>query len=448
MLKIMNRRKNMKKFLALLLASLICLSFVSSYAEEEVVLVYWDMIWSDDPNYEPTVRALCDKFIKETGIKIDLQMIPWNNHYQTFLTAINAGVGPDIATGGAYNAIYYSAMDLTLDLDSILEDWKAEGNSIVEDYLEGALSDHYYKGHLKGISTNLDIRNFYANKEILAKAGYSVEQAQAVGTWDEFLDMLRAIKAAVPDVIPFMFPAGDYTATHTLWQFSNANGVGVVNEAGESNMTDPRWGETLEFFKTCYDEGLVSESAASYVGDDILRLYQAGELAVVWSGTPTFLNYQNPEMQEKTIFLKPIVGPSGDSATLLSWFNPIYAYNTTKYPEEAKQFIKWWVENNLPLYTDSGWAKLSPRASQNADSVEAWKNDWCLTNILALDLPATARSSVWPATSIYPAIFDVEGNNLIGEALQAVLLGEDDIEGLLVEADELVRQAIMAYEEE
>ena len=338
-------------------------------------------------------------------------------------------------------------MDLTLDLDSILDAWEVENNPILDDYLEGALSDHYYNGHLKGISTNLDIRNFYANKEILDKAGYTVEQAQAVQTWDEFLDMLRAIKNACPDVIPFMFPAGDYTATHTLWQFSNANGVGVVDENGQSNMLDPRWIETLEFFKTCYDEGLVSEASASYVQDDIIRLYQAGELAVAWCSTPIFLNYQNPELQEKTIFLRPIVGPSGDSATLLSWFNPIYAYNTTKHPEEAKTFIKWWVENNLPLFTESGWAKLSPRSSQNADAAEAWKNDWCLSNIIALKLPETARSSIWPATSIYPAIFDIEGNNLIGEALQGVLLGEDDIEGLLAEADELVKEAIANYEE-
>lgn len=437
----------MKKLIAYVLALSMCFACFSALADEDVTLVYWDMIWSDDPNYEPTVRALCDKFTEETGIKIDLQMIAWDNHYQTFLTAINAGVGPDIATGGAYNAIYYSAMDLTLDLDSILDAWEVENNPILDDYLEGALSDHYYNGHLKGISTNLDIRNFYANKEILDKAGYTVEQAQAVQTWDEFLDMLRAIKNACPDVIPFMFPAGDYTATHTLWQFSNANGVGVVDENGQSNMLDPRWIETLEFFKTCYDEGLVSEASASYVQDDIIRLYQAGELAVAWCSTPTFLNYQNPELQEKTIFLRPIVGPSGDSATLLSWFNPIYAYNTTKHPEEAKTFIKWWVENNLPLFTESGWAKLSPRSSQNADAAEAWKNDWCLSNIIALKLPETARSSIWPATSIYPAIFDIEGNNLIGEALQGVLLGEDDIEGLLAEADELVKEAIANYEE-
>lgn len=437
----------MKKLIASILALLLCLTCFSALAEDDVTLVYWDMIWSDDPNYEPTMRALCDKFTEETGIKIELQMIPWDNHYQTFLTAINAGVGPDIATGGAYNAIYYSAMDLTLSLDCIVEEWKEEKNPILDDYLEGALSDHYYDGHLVGISTNLDIRNFYANKEILETAGYTVEQAQAVHTWDEFLDMLRAIKQACPDVIPFMFPAGDYTAAHTLWQFSNANGVGVVDENGKSNMLDSRWEETLQFFKTCYDEGLVSESAASYIDDDIIRMYQAGKLAVAWSGTPTFLNYQNVELQDKTIFLQPIVGPSGDAATLLSWFNPIYAYNTTKHPDEAKTFIKWWVENNLSLYTESGWAKLSPRKSQNVDSAEAWKNDWCLSNIVELNLVEKARSSVWPAESIYPAIFDIEGNNLIGEALQGVLLGEDDIKGLLTEADELVKAAIANYEE-
>ena len=437
----------MKKFLAILCAAILCLSAVPCLAAgEDITLVYWDMIWSTDPAYQPAVQALCNKFTEETGIKIDLQFIGWDNHYQTFLTAINAGVGPDVATGGAYNAVYYSAMDLTLDLDSILDEWKAEGSDIEQDFLEGAISDHYYDGHLKGFSWNCDIRNFYFNTELLANAGYTVEQAQETKTWDEFLDMLRAVKEANPDVIPFMFPAGDYTATHTLWQFSNANGVGVVDEEGNSNMTDPRWREVLEFFKTCYDEGLVSESAASYIVDDIVRLYLAGEVAVAWGSTPVFIS-EYPEIQEKTALMKPIIGPSGDKATLLSWYNPIYAYKTTKHPEEAKQFIKWYVENNLSLYTDAGLGKLSPRKSQNDAAAEAWKSDWCMSQIMELQLPETARSSVWPASSIYPAIFDIEGNNLIGDILQAVLLGEDDLDGLLAEADQSVSDAIASYAE-
>lgn len=437
----------MKKIFAVILVLTMCLSLTVALAEEDVTLVYWDMQWSTDEKYQPTVQALCDQFTEETGIKVDLQMIGWDNHYQTFLTAINAGVGPDIATGGAYNAVYYSAMDLTLDLDSILEAWKAEGSGIDQDFLEGALTDHYYDGHLKGLSWNCDIRNFYGNTELLEKAGYSAEQAKETKTWAEFLDMLRAVKAAEPDIIPLIVPAGDYAATHTLWQWSNANGVGVVDENGQANMTDPRWAETLEFFKTCYDEGLVSESAASYVTDDIIRLYLAGEVAVAWSGTPTFVT-EYPEMKEKTVLMKPIVGPSGDKASSLSWYNPIYAYNTTKYPEEAKQFIKWYIENNLKLYTESGLGKLSPRASQNEAATEAWKNDWVMSQVLDLELPATARSSIWPAASIYPAIFDVEGNNLIGETLQAVFLGEGDIEGLLNEANEAVSAAIASYEED
>lgn len=438
--------KKHMKLLGLTLASVLSFSTFVSAADEDITLTYWDMVWSSDPNYETVMRGLCDQFTDETGINIDYQLIAWDNHYQTFLTAINAGVGPDVATGGAYNAIYYSAMDLTLDLDSILEEWKAEESYMVDDYLDGALSDHYYDGHLKGISTNLDVRNFYGNMDYIEKAGYTLEEAQAVKTWDEFLDMLRAIKEANPDVIPFGFPAGDYTAAHTLWQFSNANGVGVVNEAGEANMTDPRWVETLEFFKTCYDEGLVDEAAASYVGDDLEHLYLTEKVAVVWNGAPAYLN-EYPELQKKTTFMKPIIGPSGDVATSLSWFNPIYAYNTTEHPEEAKQFIKWFVENNLAFYTNPGVGSFSPRKSQNEAAKEAWADNWVKTNLVELGIPDTARSSVWPAASIYPAIFDVEGNNLIGEALQAVLLGETDIEGLLNEANEKVASAIASYEE-
>lgn len=120
----------MKKLVAVLLTLALCLSLSAASAQEDTTLVYWDMIWSNDPNYQPTVQSLCDQFTAETGIKIDLQFIGWDNHYQTFLTAINSGVGPDVSPAAAIMLFITPLMDLTLPLDSIVEEWKTDGSNI------------------------------------------------------------------------------------------------------------------------------------------------------------------------------------------------------------------------------------------------------------------------------------------------------------------------------
>ena len=436
----------MKKVLVLIVALALILSTVPAFAqiEEGAKLVYWDMIWSSDPNYEPTVRKLCEKFTEETGVEVELQMIPWDNHYQTFMTAINAGVGPDVATGGAYNGVYYGAMGMTLDLSSIVEEWKAENNPILNDFLDGALTDHNYNGQLTGLSWNCDLRVMYYNVEAMNKAGISPEEAQAPKTWDEFLDMLRKVKEANPDKIAFAFPAGDYTATHTLMNWSGSNNCGIVDKDVKAGIDNKNWLEVAEFFKTLVDEGLVSKSAASYVSDDIERLYCAGEIAVVWSSCPTgFVAY--PEVQANTELMGPVQGPSGDGPHMLSWYNPIYAYNYTKYPEAAKAFCKWYVENNITLFTEGGMGAFPARYSFMEKAADFYESDWLTSRIKNLNYLNYSRSSIYPAPSIYPAVSDIEGNNTIGEMLQAILMGESNLEELIKTTNENVAAILANY---
>jgi len=433
-----------KKLLALFLAFMMCFGMASAFAEPEegAKLVYWDMVWSADPNYEPTVRALCERFTAETGIEVELQMIPWSNHYQTFLTAINAGVGPDVATGGAYNGVYYGAMGLTLDLSSVVDDWEAAG--ILDDFLDGAITDHYYNGELTGLSWNCDLRVLYYNVEAMNNAGISPEEAQATKTWDEFLDMLRKVRDANPGMIPFAFPAGDYTATHTLMNWSGSNNCGIVDPDMNAGIDNNNWLEVAQFFKTCADEGLVSEAAASYVSADIERLFSAGEIGVVWSSVPTSFA-ANPELQANTELMGPVQGPSGDGPHMLSWYNPIYAYNYTEYPEAAKAFAKWYVENNITLFTEGGMGAFPARYSFMEDAADFYEQDWLTSRIKNLNYLNYSRSSIYPAPSIYPAVSDIEGNNAIGEMLQAILLGETDLEGLIAETNARVAEILANY---
>lgn len=454
--------KNIKKFLALVLALVLSFSVIAcSQGErarqdqpagetkaltssepdnnEDAKLTYWDMLWSDDEAYEGVVNSLAQKFTDKTGVEVEVQIIPWDNHYQTFLTAINSGAAPDVCTGGAFQAIQYAAMDAVLALDSIIEEWKNDGSDILDDFVPGSLELQRYNGMQVGIPWNSDVRILYYRTDYLEDAGYTGEDAWGVHTFEEFLDMLRAVKKAHPEVIPFVFPAGDYTATHTMMSFSAANNAGITDKEYKANLTSPEMIEVLEFFKTMKDEGLVAESAATMLGSDIERLYASGNAAVVWSGNPTYLR-EYLDVREVTDLMQPVVGPSGSSASILVWTNPMIAFNQTEYPEQAKQFIKFWIENNLSVYTEGKTGALPVRQSFLED--EYFTSAWLPAKIHERKLLSFAASPVYPAESLYPEIADIEGNNIVGEMLQRVLLGESDLQTIASDANAKVEEAL------
>ena len=66
-------------------------------AGKAVTITHWEMVNGPADTYEPAAKAIVDKFneTNDKNITVELQMTPWDNFYQTFLTAITSGAAPD-----------------------------------------------------------------------------------------------------------------------------------------------------------------------------------------------------------------------------------------------------------------------------------------------------------------------------------------------------------------
>jgi hypothetical protein len=65
-------------------------AFTAAHAKDHVDLQFLDMIWGP-PEYIDTGKALVAQFNQEhPDVTVTYRSIPWNNWYQTFLTAIGA----------------------------------------------------------------------------------------------------------------------------------------------------------------------------------------------------------------------------------------------------------------------------------------------------------------------------------------------------------------------
>ncbi len=380
-------------------------------------ITYWEMEWGPASTYNPAVQSLVDAFNKsQKNVAVTVQMTPWDNFYNTFLTAITAGAGPDASTGAFPQPVQYAQMGKILYLDSIMQQWKQENSPIPSDFPPGAVEMYQFKGHQAGIPWNLDPRQITYRTDLFQQAGITTMPK----TWDDFITVCQTIKDKT-GVIPFVFGVADQMGTQTILNFMFTNGTGIVTADYKPDFQGEKVTQLLQFLATLRQKGLVPDGMAGYKEADAERLYESGKAAMIYSGPPTYL-VDYPDIQGKSAIMPPFAGPSG-AARDLTWDNAIMAYSNTKHPDAAKTFIKWWMENNLPLWTQGKCGPLPARLSFLDNSY--FTSNWIDKQVKELILPG-AVTPVWPAANLYPQWSQIEGENYLALATQAVMTGQSD----------------------
>ena len=382
---------------------------------------FWDMMWGPADTYIPAVEALTARFNAENpyGIVLHTQMTPWDNFYQVFLTAIMAGAGPDASTGAGGQPIQYAALGRGLSLDPIVEAWRAENHPILNDFLPGMLEYYQFNGVQYGIPWNMDPRAMIYRTDIFEELGITSYPQ----TFDEFADVLRQIRDAFPDMIPFTFAAGDHNAIQVAIAFLMYNGTGFVDEHLNANMLSPEAMETWEFFQLLFEEGLIGPGTAGYRGPDLELLYATGEVAIFWGNPPYWL--LGTDLYYNSGVMPPLRGPSaaaGRGGVNYFWINGIQGYNTTDHPDETRAVIRWWAENTLELFVEGNAGPMPVRAShfEHPFYAAGWIRPGFYYHTVSVGNPV-----VWPAPSLFPAFLQIEGENLPGNVLRGILTGQD-----------------------
>jgi multiple sugar transport system substrate-binding protein len=434
----------MRKFLALFLASVMLFLLLAACGEggpggrsASIEIEFWDMMWGPADHYIPAVEANVEKYNEENedGINVTVQMTPWDNWYQVFLTAISAGAGPDVSTGAGSQPIHYAVMEMGLPLDSILDEWRADGNPILNDFVPLVMDYYNWRGEQWGIPWNVDPRALYYRTDLFEEAGITTLPR----TFDEFTEVLRTIKDAFPDLIPLGFQAGDHFSMHVATGFLIYNGTGFVDASANANLEHPAAVEVWDYFRMLYEEGLIAEGAAGYRGADIELLSGSGEIVIQWGAPPTWL-VGNADLYDKIGVMPPIAGPSntGNAANYF-WINGIQAYNNTSHPDESLAFLKWWAENTLTLFVD-GRAGPSPARMSHYDN-PFFQDDWMKREFYIHSI-REGVPVVWPASVCFPAMMTVEGELWPGNVLRHILSASPDFESYLASQNAAFQAAI------
>jgi multiple sugar transport system substrate-binding protein len=148
---------------------------------------------------------LLEEFTRERpDLTVEVQKLPWISAHEKFLTAYAGDTLPDVCTLGNTWVPEFEALDALEPLDQYV----AGSRDIAQaDYFSGFYESNRIGEGIYGIPWYVDTRLLYYRRDLLQQAGFGAPPK----TWDEWKQMLAAIKAMVgPQRYSVLLPLNEF----------------------------------------------------------------------------------------------------------------------------------------------------------------------------------------------------------------------------------------------
>ncbi len=340
------------------------------------VLRWSQFVTTDRPTFEQNAAA----FTRRTGVPVTVEYETWTDVQPKAAAAASVGAGPDIVIG------WFDEPHLWPDKLVPLTD--------LAEYLGGKYGGWFDAPRQYGFSAArrawiglpIGAPGLAINyrESMVRAAGFDPDPAKFPKTTDEFLRLCRALRArGNPTGFALGKAVGDAnTWTHwLLWAFG---GQAVAPDNRTITINSPETVNALEYGRQLYETMI--PGVAGWLDPHNNRAFLAGEISLTNNGISIYFVARNefPEVARDMNHAHIPVGPVG-RPTELHLFSQAYIFAYTRYPNAAKEFLRWimedvqysrWVNAMLgyvshPLRHYSGLAvwRTDPKATPFRDAV-------------------------------------------------------------------------------
>ena len=275
----------MKKLVTLLLAALMVVTFASFGAAEDITL---DVIIAQ---YGPNTQNwfLGDgmdgsNFVKKfeeanPGIKLNLEVVSWNDIYTVVSTRISNNNAPDILNIDTFAD--YANEGLLLPVSDYCPD------ELFADFFPSFIEQSVIDGVCWAVPDLASARALYYNADILEEAGVDVPT-----TWAELEDACQAIIDAFggeiyPWGIDMTTDEGQAAFAYYAW----GNNGGFTDAEGNWTVNCDENVAAVEYAIGLYNKGFTNPNPATQTRYDLQDMFGAGKLAMVIApnSLPTYI---------------------------------------------------------------------------------------------------------------------------------------------------------------
>jgi len=317
----------------ILLIIMILLIILSSFSFSQVKTI---KIWAMGEEAK-NLNIMAEKFTKETGIKVDVQALPWTAAFSKILTGVAGRQVPDLAMMGTTWMAPFAAMGAFEDLGNYIAKSKVVKQ---EKFFPGSWETVVYNNKAYGVPWYVDVRVLYYRIDMLKEVGYN----KAPDTWDELYDAIKKLsqKYGVGKTGIGLSPTEPANFMPFVWQ----NGGDIIDKNKNILVKNPEFVEALEFYSKFFKENLVAKGGANVFVD-----FESGLLPMFFSG-PWMVSMIKEQVPKITGKWMVSVMPKKKTRTSFVGGSNWIIFKDAKNKKEAWSFIEFMTrtENQLEWY--------------------------------------------------------------------------------------------------
>ncbi|RFA13126.1 sugar-binding protein [Subtercola boreus] len=286
-------------------------------------------------NDKDVLQPLLDKFTAQTGVKVNLEVIGWNDLQTRIQTAVTSGVGPDVVNIGNTWATSFQATGAFLPFDDSAMGAIGGADKFASTALStgGAAGQTATSVPLYGYAYGL-----YYNKAMFAAAGLTPPT-----TWEEMVADGKKLTDPSKGVWGTSIEAGSYTENnHFAFITSAQNGGSFFDGSGTPTFTESQNVDGIKRYLDLMQTDKIADPAdAQYsTGTESIANFAKGTAAMIFNQNNAEANLTADGMDASQYGVVPIPAPSAGkpAASFIAGIN-LSVFKNTKNKDAALKFV-------------------------------------------------------------------------------------------------------------
>ncbi len=292
------------------------------------------------------------------GIKLNLDVVSWNDVYTEVDTRIANNNAPDILNIDVF--ANYANEGLLMPVKDYCPD------DLFEDFFPSFIEQSVIDDTVWAVPDLASARALFYNVDILKEVGVEVPT-----TWAELQDVSQAIidfydGEIYPWGIDMTTDEGQAAFAYYTW----GNGGGFVDEKGEWAVNSPENVEAIEYAISLIEDGYTNPNPATQTRYDLQDMFAAGKLAMLIAPNqlPTYVADKGGEINMATAGLPANEGKTSSSVGVM---DRVMAFKDEAAPDQEARNEA--IGKFLKFFYDPPAVNSAVEALVKADpSFEAW----------------------------------------------------------------------------
>ncbi|WUU80803.1 sugar ABC transporter substrate-binding protein [Streptomyces cellulosae] len=305
-----------------------------------------------------------DKFEKQTGVKVKLEVVPWSDLLNRILTATTSGQGPDVLNIGNTWSASLQATGGLLPWDD--EQFEKIGGK--DRFVDSALGSTGAEGQPPAAVPLYSMAYaLYYNKQMFADAGIDGPPA----TWDEFV---AAGKKLSKDGKwgTAMEGSNPSENIHHAYVFAKQHGAGFFTADGKPDFTsDAAVTAVKQYVDLMAKDKIIAPGNAEYAQNQSVSDFAKGRTGMLlWQSASANLTSQG--MSEDAYGIAPVPVQSGTPGagrqvnSMVAGIN-LAVFKNTDNLDGATEFVKFMTSDAEQKILNTAYSSIPPVKAAQAD---------------------------------------------------------------------------------